>query len=137
MLINALSKSFIENNYDIRLDTDIKIFELILELLFNLKEGNQYLRKNYKVIEKAQSCLEYSSPGVELYHKGKYEEAFNIFKANYEAGDLLEIFYLASCYLYGRGINCNYMACLDLINEALENDYDDVYFLLGKLYDEG
>lgn len=137
MLINALSKSFIENNYDIRLDTDIKIFELILELLFNLKEGNQYLRKNYKVIEKAQSYLEYSSPGVELYHKGKYEEAFNIFKANYEAGDLSEIFYLASCYLYGRGINCNYRACLDLVNEALENDYDDVYFLLGKLYDEG
>lgn len=137
MLINALSKSFIENNYDIRLDTDIKIFELILELLFNLKEGNQYLRKNYKVIEKAQSCLEYSSPGVELYHKGKYEEAFNIFKANYEAGDLSEIFYLASCYLYGRGINCNYKECRNLVNEALDNDYDDVYFLLGKLYDEG
>lgn len=148
-----LTKSYIENMYNINVNTEITYFDFVMEMLFNLQQGILFIKDtNTTLLEEIdidqvedyeelsselESSKEYKTIGIEAYHSKNYDLAFSSFKENYDKGDFTELFYLAACYLYGRGVAIDYEMCFDLIDMALEHEIYDAYFLLGKLYNEG
>lgn len=147
-IAQSLTKSYINFNDNFNIDSNVSIFNLILEMLFNLNQGEAYIinetslstigSNDNRLIEQSVedfSIIQYES--VNKYLNSKYDDSFILLKEEYDKGDYTNIFYLAASYLYGRGTNVDYETCFDVIDTALNNNNNEVYFLLGKLYSEG
>ena len=146
-IAQSLTKSYIHFNDNFKIDSNVSIFNFILEMLFNLNQGEAYIiyenspstieSNDNKLIEQCVenlNIIQYES--VNKYMECKYDDSFILLKDEFDKGDYTNIFYLAASYLYGRGTNVDYETCFDLIDTALDNN-NEVYFLLGKLYSEG
>lgn len=144
-IAQSLTKSYIHFNDNFKIDSNVSIFNFILEMLFNLNQGEAYIicenspssieSNDNKLIDQCVenlNIIQYES--VNKYMECKYDDSFILLKEEFDKGDYTNIFYLAASYLYGRGTNVDYETCFDLIDTALDNNNNEVYFLLGKLY---
>lgn len=147
-IAQSLTKSYINFNDNFKIDSNVSIFNFILEMLFNLNQGEAYIicenslstteSNDNKLIEECVddfNIMQYES--VNKYMECKYDDSFILLKEEFDKGDYTNIFYLAASYLYGRGTNVDYETCFDIIDTALDNNKNEVYFLLGKLYSNG
>lgn len=148
-----LTKSYIENMYNINVNTEITYFDFVMEMLFNLQQGILFIKDTNTILleetdidqvedyeelsSELEASKEYKTVGIEAYYSKNYDLAFSSFKENYDKGDFTELFYLAACYLNGYGVAIDYEMCFDLIDIALEHEIYDVYVLLSELYYEG
>lgn len=80
---------------------------------------------------------------AKMYYYGKYVEknykkAFEIFK---EIANLYNnkyaIDYLAYMYYFGQEVEVNYKIAREYYESILDEEYDEIYYRLGKIYSEG
>ena len=151
-LESLLTKSYIEVNYDINLDNDMATFDFILELLFNLSQGEGFINSQFIVDENNKELIlidvdqssdsnnvdnELLSDGIIAFNDKIYSVSFDKFSEAYHLGNLSAGYYLAYSYLYGLGTSVNYEKTLEITNQCLEKNEYDLLFILGKLYHEG
>lgn len=151
-LESLLTKSYIEVNNDINLDNDMATFDFILELLFNLSQGEGFINSQFIVDEYNEELNlidvdqssdsnnvdnELLSNGIIAFNDKIYSVSFDKFSDAYNLGNLSAGYYLAYSYLYGLGTSVNYEKTLEIANQCLEKNEYDLLFILGKLYHEG
>lgn len=151
-LESLLTKSYIEVKNNINLDNDMVIFDFILELLFNLSQGEGFINSQFIVDENNEELNlidivqssdsnnvdnELFSDGIIAFNDKIYSVSFDKFSDAYNLGDLRAGYYLAYSYLYGLGTSVNYEKTLEIANQCLEKNEYDLLFILGKLYHEG
>lgn len=149
---SLLTKSYIEVKNNINLDNDMAIFDFILELLFNLSQGDDFINSQFIVDENSEKLdlidvdqtsdfdnvdNELLSDGITAFNDKIYSLSFDKFSDAYKLGNLSAGYYLAYSYLYGLGTSVNYEKTLEIANQCLEENEYDLLFILGKLYHDG
>lgn len=149
---SLLTKSYIEVKNNINLDNDMSIFDFILELLFNLSQGDDFINSQFNVDENSEKLNlidvdqasdfdnvdnELLSDGITAFNDKIYSLSFDKFSDAYKLGNLSAGYYLAYSYLYGLGTSVNYEKTLEIANQCLEENEYDLLFILGKLYHDG
>ncbi|WP_445356288.1 tetratricopeptide repeat protein [Microbulbifer sp. EKSA008] len=75
--------------------------------------------------------------GIELYHAGKYKEAFVMFNAESEKGDPAGQHLTASLYYQGLGVEKDLEIAVKLFKQAAEGGYLPSIANLGLMYMQG
>lgn len=123
---SLLTKSYIEVKNNINLDNDMAIFDFILELLFNLSQGDDFINSQFNVDENSEKLNlidvdqasdfdnvdnELLSDGITAFNDKIYSLSFDKFSDAYKLGNLSAGYYLAYSYLYGLGTSKNVRNC--------------------------
>ena len=72
--------------------------------------------------------------GVTNYEAGNYDEAFPLFEAAHNKGNIRATHNLAICYSEGHGVAQDYAKALKLYEKAAKKGYADSQMALGQLY---
>jgi len=97
------------------------------------------MKKIFSVLGLIISMNTYASldDGIELYHAGKYQQAFVVFNAESEKGDPAGQHLTASLYYQGLGVEKDLEAAVKLFKQAAKAGYLPSIANLGLMYMQG